>query len=288
MTDIYPGAKYIQLEEWGFPKGVLRPVPPVGKAFSVIHITGNSRLPSAEGEAAWRLNDLGLQNSATFFVNRDGSMVQVLGDPIHMAPWANGDVNQPDMRNDRIAAAIHDGVNANTRTILAIENVGFEPGSPLTQAQERACGELIAYYHRKAGVSVSRESVIGHYQLNSVTRPNCPAHDKSVIDRIVRHAQSLGEDEDMIEDLQQRVAYWRELAEGRATRIEDLEARRDGLVSQVTTMQQTIATLEGTIEQMEASADMTDDLRRTVRALRSRVATLKAIVASAAEAAAAA
>ena len=59
MTDIFPGAKVAQLVEWGYPRGALRPAPDPDKAFSVIHITGNSRLPSAENEVNWRLNDAG-------------------------------------------------------------------------------------------------------------------------------------------------------------------------------------------------------------------------------------
>lgn len=189
MTDVFPGATLRQLVEWGYPRGSVRPVPPADKAFSVIHITGNSRLPSAENEVAWRINDTALQNSATFFVNRDGSIVQALGDPLHMDPWANGDVNRPDLSNPRIAAVVRDGVNANQRTLVAIENVGYEPGFPITAAQEQACAAIVAHYHARAGVPVSRETVIGHYQLNSVSRLNCPSSsDKAVVDRIVAAA----------------------------------------------------------------------------------------------------
>ena len=197
--DIFPGARLRQLVEWGYPMGSLRPTPPASLAFSVIHITGNSRLPSADGEVSWRQSDPGLQNSATFFVNRDGSIVQALGDPLHMDPWSNGDVKSPDIRNPRIARVLRDGVNANERTVVAIENVGYEPGASLTPAQEKSCARIIAHYHAKAGVPVNRETVIGHYQLNSVSRSNCPAVDKRVIDRIVALAapQLPKEDDDV-------------------------------------------------------------------------------------------
>lgn len=187
-NDVFPGATLVQLVEWGYPQGQLRPTPPADKAFSTVHITGNKNLPSADGEIAWRKNDPGLQNSATFFVNRDGSIRQALGDPLHMDPWANGDVRTPDMTNPRIAAVVRDGVNANERTIVAIENVGYEPGASITRTQEAANARIIAYYHAKARVPVNRETVIGHYQLNSVARSNCPGTDKSLIDRIVAAA----------------------------------------------------------------------------------------------------
>ena len=200
--DIFPGAKLLQVEEWGYYMGSLRPAPRPDQAFSVIHITAN--LATAEAEAAWRINDPALQNSATFFVNRDGSVVQLLGDPATMDPWANGDMNNPDLTNPRIAAVVRDGVNPNERTLLAIENVGNEipwgkvpGGNPITPEQERTNARLIAHYHTRNGVPINREAVIGHYQINSVNRPNCPSRDKSVIDRIVALAQQIAQGADM-------------------------------------------------------------------------------------------
>lgn len=190
MTDVFPGASVRQLVEWGYPMGQPRPTPPPDKAISVVHITGNPGNPiaTAAGELAWRYNDPALQNSATFFVDRDGSAKQALLDPAQMDPWANGDVQNPDMSNPRIAAIVRDGVNANERTLVAIENVGRPVDLPLTEAQMRKCGEIIGYYHRKAGVPINRQTVVGHYQLNAVDRPNCPAIDKSVLDKIIAYA----------------------------------------------------------------------------------------------------
>lgn len=187
MADIFPGAtQVVQLVEWGYPMGSLRPTPAPSQAYSVVHITAN--LASAQNEAAWRKNDPGLQNSATFFINPDGSVVQTLGDPLHMDPWTNGDAQNPDMSNPRIAAMMAAGVNPNERSLITMENVGREPGDPITAAQENTCAAIIAYYHPKAGLPINRETVIGHYQINSVNRINCPSTNKSVIDRIVAKA----------------------------------------------------------------------------------------------------
>ena len=276
-TNLFPGAKLMQGKEWGFPQGQPRPVPSSEKAFSVIHITGNSRLPSAEGEATWRINDPANQNSATFFVNRDGSVVQFLGDPLHMDPWSNGDVKSPDRTNRRIAAMLADGVNANEYTLLSIENVGFEPGSSITNAQKRTCAKIIAHYHKAAGLPIRRSTVIGHYQLNSVSRPNCPARDKSILDDIVAmaRAEAAGTlpDTSTGEDMTALAECQAELDQKRA-RIKALEARRDGLIAQIGTLQ----------EQLEAAladdADI-DALRASVRRLRARIATIKELVAAA-------
>lgn len=277
-NNIFPGAKLMQGKEWGFPQGQPRPVPSSEKAFSVIHITGNSRLPSAEGEATWRINDPANQNSATFFVNRDGSVVQFLGDPLHMDPWSNGDVNQPDRTNPRINAVVVDGVNANERTLLSIENVGSEEvNAPITAAQKRTNAKIIAHYHKAAGLPIRRSTVIGHYQLNSVSRPNCPARDKSILDDIVTmaRAEAAGTlpDTSTGEDMTALAECQAELDQKRA-RIKALEARRDGLIAQIGTLQ----------EQLEAAladdADI-DALRASVRRLRARIATIKELVAAA-------
>jgi len=265
---IFPGAKVMQLVEWGYPQLALRAVPPEGKTISVIHITGNARLPSAEGEATWRLTDKALQNSATFFVNRDGSVVQCLSDPLHMAPWANGDVNQPDMSNRRIAQIVADEVNANMRTLVAIENVGCEPDAPLTDAQVKTDAKIIAHYHKLAGVAINRTSVVGHYQLNSVTRPNCPARKKDVIDRIVEAAMSLtvaGEDPQVIE-------YYKDLADRRWDRIQRLIADKEAL-------QADVAKLEAELAELESLADANSQLRQRISRLRGRLASVKSLVA---------
>ena len=267
--DIFPGAKLMQLIEWGYPMGQRRFVPAANKAFSVIHITGNSRLPSGENEATWRISDAGLQNSATFFVNRDGSIVQTLGDPLHMAPWANGDLNAPDRSNPRIDALVRDNVNPNKRTIVAIENVGYEPGSSITEAQKRANAKIIRYYHDKAGVPINRQTVIGHYQINSVSRPNCPGKDKSVVDEIVALAQEGGTATggDM-------ATNWKEVAEHRLKRIKALEKRRDSLVAQLDALEAEIVASADVIAQNEELTQAVNRLRRRINDVKSAVAAL--------------
>ena len=191
MTDIFPGAQLIQVDNWGYPMGHRRPAPDPARAFSVVHITAN--LDTAEQEAAYRLTNASAKNSATFFINPDGSPVQLLGDPLYMDPWTNGDVQSPDLSNPRIAQAVADGVNMNERSLVTLENVGREPSDPITPAQEATCARIIAYYHAKVGVPISRETIIGHYQVNSVNRPNCPSVDKSILDRIVAMASGGGD-----------------------------------------------------------------------------------------------
>jgi hypothetical protein len=246
-NDIFPGATLRQLKEWGFPQGVLRPTPPVAKAFSVIHITGNPGDPiaTAEGEAAWRINDPANQNSATFFVNRDGSVVQTLGDPLHMDPWANGIARNPDRTNARIAAALNDGVNLNERTIVAIENVGRPNDLPITPAQEKADAAIIAHYHAAAGVPIRRSTVVGHYQIDSVERPNCPAINKAVIDRIVALAQGLtAAPVDPLEECQRLLNRVRRQRDELVTKVSELEDALDDATADKTRLRARIQAIK--------------------------------------------
>jgi hypothetical protein len=58
-------------------------------------------------------------------------------------------------------------------------------------AQEDALAHYFAWRSRKTGIPANRTTVIGHYQINSVSRPNCPGIDKRVIDRIVAKTQQI-------------------------------------------------------------------------------------------------
>jgi hypothetical protein len=184
---VFSGAKLMQISQWGFPKGSLRPAPNPALAYSVIHITGNG-VSTAEGEALYRINNPNVGVGATFFVNSDGSVVQCYEDPLRMDPWTNGILNRPDLASKRIAAVAASGVNPNERSLITIELCGLEPARPITAAQEATASKLIAWAHDLIDMPVNRETVVGHYQFDSVNRPNCPSRDKSVIDRIVAGA----------------------------------------------------------------------------------------------------
>lgn len=270
-NDVFPSAILRQLKEWGYPQMVLRAVPNPDDAFGVLHITGNPRLPSADGELDWRINDPANQNSATFFINRDGSIRQALGDPLRMAPWANGAARNPDMTNPRIARCIRAGVNPNMRTIVAIECVGYEPGSSITPEQEKSAAAIFAYYFGKAGVPINRETIIGHYQIDSVERPNCPARDKSIIERVVNLA--LGEDPAVIAELEARIAELENIAARRWRRIQELVAKRDALMAQVDSLEAEIVALEQAVAEIPA-------LRHRLRVLKASLASVKAAVAA--------
>ncbi len=137
---------------------------------AVVHITGNSSLPSALGEATYSARD-GSGASFTFAINRNGTVVQCLH-PETQTPWTNGDLTNP--ISPVTQAMVGSMYNANEYCFLTVENVGYNPGSPITGEQVEALAKLIAWASKIAGLPVNRSTVLGHREFNSASRWNCP------------------------------------------------------------------------------------------------------------------
>ena len=142
----------------------------------VNHITAGS---SAAGALAV-LCDPAREVSAHFVVDKDGTVYQLVA--LDRAAWANGTSTTPsDSRyygRSALATVRNRCTNANYYTI-SIEHVCVS-GGELTAEQLAASIELhryiIAEVRRLYGVTipVSREYIIGHCEINPVTKPNCP------------------------------------------------------------------------------------------------------------------
>lgn len=79
------------------------------------------------------------------------------------------------------------GVNPNDYCI-GIEHEG-EDLSIVKEAEINASVELIKDIAKRWNIPIDRDHIIGHYEVDPIRKPNCPATDKSIIDRIVRMAQ---------------------------------------------------------------------------------------------------
>lgn len=91
--------------------------------------------------------------------------------------WHAGVVDRPSFK------LYKPGVNPNDYTI-GIECEGKDLSkNPLLQLETVA--NLIKEIASRWNIPIDREHVIGHYQINLKNRPNCPATDKSVIDKII-------------------------------------------------------------------------------------------------------
>lgn len=194
---VYAGA----IDNWGYPKGGSRRIRPT--ILLVVHITDNHNLMDAAHEAAYvASND---HSSWTFCNNRDGTRLQLL-DPVTQTPWTNGDGNAPNMALSTVAH-VFDGnpYNANEFCFMTAENVGSEAvGAPITAAQVEALAQEAAWgatlYEQVYGVAIpiTRETVLGHRDFNSVTRHGCPtAGDlEALLGRIISRANEILQSDD--------------------------------------------------------------------------------------------
>lgn len=164
---IFPGVSGIV---WNYNATAPRRVAPF--ILAAIHITGNPALPSAMQEAVYS-NRFGSGASFHFCVNRNGTYVQCLHPESQVAftngAWVNSNWNLPTVRR-----AITQRYGANDATFLTIENVGFEWNFPISSLQIETCAKIVAYGSKISGIPISRETVLGHRDYNSVDRYYCP------------------------------------------------------------------------------------------------------------------
>jgi len=105
--------------------------------------------------------------SSNYLITRTGKIIQLVKD--EDTAWANGGVNKPSW-------ILYDGTNPNRYTI-SIEHEGYGSNGGdgnLTEQQYQATLWLHRHLINKWNIPIDRNHVIGHYQIDSVNRPNCP------------------------------------------------------------------------------------------------------------------
>jgi len=142
----------------------------------VNHITAGTKVSSALN---WFANPAA-QASSHFIVDVDGTIYQCV--PIDKAAWGNGtSVKAGDNRYyglSTIEAVKSRRTNANFYTV-SIEHVNVGGGA-LTALQLAATIELHKYIISEVKriydvtIPIDRNHIVGHYQINPVTKPNCP------------------------------------------------------------------------------------------------------------------
>lgn len=143
----------------------------------VLHIMAGS----LTGTDSW-FADPTSQVSANYGIGFNGEVHQYVKD--ENTAWAQGRVVSPTFK------LYKPGVNPNLYC-LSIEHEGNDL-SIVHESQISATVELVKALTSKWGIPIDRDHIIGHYQIFS-QKPNCPATDKSIIDRIVRQAQGTEE-----------------------------------------------------------------------------------------------
>lgn len=125
--------------------------------------------------------------SANYYINKAG-VIRELVPPTECA-WTNGVWGNPDLTNPLIANWFKNGWNPNTRTISK-EHEG-QHGQPLTAAQVEASAALDAWLAQEFNLPIDRAHIIGHNQIDSVTRSYCPGFPESQWTEMQARAQAL-------------------------------------------------------------------------------------------------
>lgn len=117
------------------------------------------------------------QVSSHYMVGEDGEVYQFVAE--EDTAWANGRVDKPTFK------LYKQGVNPNLYSI-SIENAGMD----LSMAGEKQIDSLVKLVKSVAtrwNIPIDRDHIIGHYQIFA-GKPNCPATNKDIIDRVIRQA----------------------------------------------------------------------------------------------------
>ena len=144
----------------------------------VCHITDGGY----EGSISWLCNPKA-EASAHFVVAKDGRITQLVD--IKDTAWGNGTSVKSDSKvfygKSTLEVVRDRKTNANYYTI-SIEHEGMwnESHGKLTDAQLAATIGLIKFIRSevkrlyKEEIPADREHIVGHYQINPITKPNCP------------------------------------------------------------------------------------------------------------------
>ena len=126
------------------------------------------------GTVAWEQNPES-QVSSHFVLGQNGEITQLV--PLDKAAWTQGVVNQP--THPYVKA--HSGVNPNLYCVsIECEGRWSETKGALTDKQLAVAAELTRYIVAevkriyKVDIPIDREYMIGHCEINPVTRPHCP------------------------------------------------------------------------------------------------------------------
>ncbi|GMA52079.1 hypothetical protein GCM10025857_68350 [Alicyclobacillus contaminans] len=129
-------------------------------AFIVDHVMDGT----LSGTDSWFQNSSS-QVSAHYGVGKDGSIHQYVKDTD--TAWANGQANRPTWA---LYSQFAGHLNASS---ISIEHEG-QPGDGLTEAQYQATLWLHRQLIAKWGIPADRLHVIGHNEIDSVNRADCP------------------------------------------------------------------------------------------------------------------
>ena len=149
------------------------------------------------GTVTWEQNPAS-QVSSHFVLGKNGEITQLVS--LDKAAWTQGVVNQP--IHPYVKA--HNGVNPNLYCVsIECEGKWSETHGALTDKQLAAAAWLTCHIVEEIDriygieIPIDREHMIGHCEINPVTRPHCPGEDFP-FDRLI--AMARGEDAEPVQD----------------------------------------------------------------------------------------
>ena len=131
------------------------------------------------GSRSW-FNNPQSRASYHYGVSRTGEIWQFVKE--ENVAWSQGRVNKPTAR----IVLDRPGVNPN-RYLISIGHEGFSTDT-WTEAMKQASAWLIQDICLRHNIPINRTNIIGHYEI-TIGRPNCPAVNKAILDRVVNKAK---------------------------------------------------------------------------------------------------
>ena len=149
------------------------------------------------GTITWERNSSS-QVSSHFVLGKNGEVAQLV--PLDMAAWTQGGIRNP----THPYVKSHPSVNPN-QYCVSIECEGFwkETKGKLTDAQFNSAVELTKHIVSEVkklynvDIPIDREHIIGHCEINTVTRSHCPG-ELFPFDELI--ALARGEDTEPVQD----------------------------------------------------------------------------------------
>ncbi len=158
----------------------------------VLHGTAGS-LSSALAELTNpKPNNPDARVSSNYVIARNGSIYRLVAYWQGKRSWANGRINRPDSSIDWLMECSIRGLNPNKFTI-SIEHEAYsqdmlaQNSAAMPAGQLAASKELVRTLLKYNGLQPGQQTIIGHNQIDSVTRSNCPG-----VINIPEYIKSLG------------------------------------------------------------------------------------------------
>lgn len=177
------------------------------------------------GAHSW-FNNPDSQASSHYMVGRSGEIWQFVRE--EDTSWHAGGVAGPSW------GLLKPNINPNAYTI-GIEHEGFT-GEGWTEAMYQASGQLVGEICRRWSIPLDRNHVIGHHQINSLSRNNCPGTGLNW-DKLLSIASNYYEDPAMIAELQANIRNLQATQNDLVTRNNQLVAETNQLKQQIISLQ---------------------------------------------------